>query len=141
MRTNHRAVPVIRTVTTPIAIDGLEAEVEVTSHADEDLIGFTHRITYRSKLRGARLSFKFVSALTATEHRYELASSSLDSLGACRQTWIHSGATRTDSTAPAEGVAYITTQEKSGGSEVRYIASADLPFSMPYEGTIPVPFT
>lgn len=132
----------MQTVSTPIDIEGLEGQVEVTSHADADFAGFTHRICYRSKIGEERLTFKFTSTLALDDHSYQVRPRSGDSVSPDGKRWTHRGRTKTGSSREVEGQALIFTDQRDGGSEIEYSVSADHPFSDPYTGKIElVPFT
>lgn len=133
--------PIVKTVVTPISVEGLEGQVEIVSLADEDLLGITHQLVYRSEVGVARLNCRFNATLTDATHAYQVAKDSEDTVSPDGKRWTHTGGTRTGSRQDVWATAYVTTSNKRGGSQVSYSISAEYPWSEPYTGSILSPFT
>lgn len=130
-----------RALKTPIVIEGLEGETDVTCYVEEDLAGFTQVIGYRNAYGTERLTFKFQSALTEPAHEYDSSNEAGNTMSRDRKIWTHVGETRTGSSDEVRGRAFVTTEIRRGGSRVRYMVSGEYPFSDPYEKCVDIPFT
>lgn len=131
--TNLNVGSATRVLKQPISVRGLSGTVDVSSEVETDLVGGRHKLRYRNRL-GQRSTFKFASTLPPEDLSY-IPHARTDTVTSDGRVWTHVGSTRTGSRRFEEGQAVIICENGAlhGSAKVKYVVSADAPFSVPYE--------